>query len=323
MYNVLVTAVGAIIGYGLVHSARKANEPLRIVGMDIYEDAVGQHWCDEFVRAVPAASDNYPEFIETLVREHAIDLVLPGVEYDALRMSQERERFAVLPARFVLNSKTLVESDSDKWNTHCRQAVAGIPTIDTKASGEFSELAKALGIPFLVKPRRSSASKGHHRISTALEYEQAQARLASEFVAQRIVGTDDAEYTVGVFGYGDGTSSHFLALQRRLSREGSTVKARTVFDAALERTVAELVTLFKPEGPTNLQFRLHDANYLLLEINPRFSSSGSLRTAFGINDVELCIEYYLKGRRPVERQVRPGSAVRYIEDLVVYDRADS
>jgi carbamoyl-phosphate synthase large subunit len=256
------------------------------------------------------------------VREYAIDLVLPGVEYDALRMSQERDRFAALSARFVLNSKTLIESDSDKWSTHCRQAVAGIPTIDTKVSGEFSELATALGIPFLVKPRRSSGSKGHHRISTALDYEQAQARLAGEFVAQRIVGTDDAEYTVGVFGYGDGTSSHFLALQRRLSREGSTVKAKTVFDAALERTVAELVALFKPEGPTNLQFRLHDGKYLLLEINPRFSSSGSLRAAFGINDVELCIEYYLKERRPAERQVRPGSAIRYIEDLVVYDSAD-
>ena len=46
MHTVLVTGVGAIIGYGAVRSLRKSRTDVRIVGMDIYPDAVGQVWCD-------------------------------------------------------------------------------------------------------------------------------------------------------------------------------------------------------------------------------------------------------------------------------------
>ena len=47
MINVLVTGVGAIIGYGIINSLKMQNEyPIRIVGMDIYDDAYGQFLCD-------------------------------------------------------------------------------------------------------------------------------------------------------------------------------------------------------------------------------------------------------------------------------------
>jgi carbamoyl-phosphate synthase large subunit len=319
MDTLLITGVGAIIGYGLVRGARKSRYPLRVVGMDTFDDAAGQHWCDEFVQAVPAASPEYLPFIRDLIQRRGITLVLPGVEYDAFRMSRERDAFADLQAKFVLNDAETIRIASDKWLTHCRLAEAGIPAIPTRIDGTFDELAAQLGLPFLFKPRRLSASKGIQAVSTETEFQFVLKRYPDNFLVQRIVGDDSIEYTVGVFGYGDGTYSHPLAMQRRLSREGATAKARTVVVPRLENRVSELVRLFRPMGTTNLQFRLHENEFLLLELNPRFSSSESLRTAFGINDVELCIEYYLQQRKPLPRAIRPGRAVRYIDDLVTYD----
>ena len=58
MINVLVTGVGAIIGYGIINSLKMQNEyPIRIVGMDIYDDAYGQFLCDKFYVAERADSE--------------------------------------------------------------------------------------------------------------------------------------------------------------------------------------------------------------------------------------------------------------------------
>ena len=49
--TVLITGVGAIIGYGLINNLRKSNYNCRIIGIDIFYDAVGQQWCDKFIQA--------------------------------------------------------------------------------------------------------------------------------------------------------------------------------------------------------------------------------------------------------------------------------
>ena len=80
--NVLVTGVGAIIGYGVVNSLRLGRYPLKIVGLDIYAHAVGQYWCDAFERSVPVADPGYIRFLQDVIARHRIDLVIPGIEPD-------------------------------------------------------------------------------------------------------------------------------------------------------------------------------------------------------------------------------------------------
>jgi len=147
-----------------------------------------------------------------------------------------------------------------------------------------------------------------------------QSTLGDGFMAQQLVGDDRGEYTVGAFGLGDGTVTGTIVLRRTLARDGSTAKAWTSPIPELDAAVNGLAKLFRPIGPTNFQFRRHGGAYLLLEINPRLSSSTSLRAAFGANDAAMCVEYFLEGRTPGPRPVRSGFAVRYIEDVVTYDR---
>jgi carbamoyl-phosphate synthase large subunit len=144
--------------------------------------------------------------------------------------------------------------------------------------------------------------------------------MGDNFMVQKIVGDDDSEYTVGAFGLGDGTYSQSITLRRKLSGEGATAKASVSHVPALEELVGRLVKAFRPVGPTNLQFREHEGRFLLLEINPRISSSTSIRAAFGYNEAEMCIEYYLEGKPPVQRKLGSGKAIRYIEDMVFHDR---
>lgn len=316
--TVLVTGVGAIIGYGIIRSLRRLPQSPRIVGMDIYPDAVGQHWCDAFVQAAPAAADNYLSFVARTVAAEGIDLILPGIEQDVARLSQGRDVLSGCGARLALNCAELIELAGDKWATHQALLTAGQPVIPSRIDGTFAELSTEFGTPFLLKPRRSYASKGICRVNDEEEFLFRKKRMGAEFMAQRIVGGDEEEYTVGIFGYGDGTASQTIAMRRLLSGEGATAKAWIVDEPQLDATVADLVRFFRPVGPTNFQFRREGETFLLLEVNPRISSSTSLRAAFGFNEAAMSLDYYLHGLRPQCGPLRHGHAVRFIDELVFY-----
>ena len=320
MYTVLVTGVGAVIGYGAVRSLRAARDDVRIVGMDIHPDAVGQVWCDAFDVARAAADPGYVEFLVELIRRHRIDLVIPAIEQDVLRMSAERQYLERTGARLALNDPGLIATAHDKWLMHLRLLEAGLSTIPTAIDGTFTDLAARFGVPFIVKPRRSYASKGLVRVDTEADYAYWRSKLGDDFMAQQMVGEDRGEYTVGAFGLGDGTVAGTMMLRRTLARDGSTAKAWVCALPELETVVTALATLLRPVGPTNLQFRQHGDAYLLLEINPRLSSSTSIRAAFGANDAAMCVEYFLEARTPARRPLRSGFAARYIEDVITYDR---
>jgi carbamoyl-phosphate synthase large subunit len=110
-----------------------------------------------------------------------------------------------------------------------------------------------------------------------------------------------------------------MTLRRKLSREGYTDKAEVVDTAEFLPTIGELCRLFRPLGPTNFQFRRCVNGIKLLEINPRISSSTSIRTAFGYNESAMSLDYFLNQRAPTQPVIRRGRAVRYTDDKIFYE----
>jgi carbamoyl-phosphate synthase large subunit len=319
--TVLVTGVGAIIGYGVLRSLRLADKGLTLIGSDIYADAVGQAWCDAFAQAPLTSNAGYLEWLESIVDAHAVDLIIPGIEQDLHKLSDSRHAMEQWRSRVVLNDPRLVDLTRDKWLMHEELAAIGEPArIPSYGQGDFETLASRLGLPFLLKPRRSYASKGIERVSAQADFDRHAHRLGDQLIAQPIVGSAEDEYTVAVFGDGRGRATASMALRRTLAADGSTAKAWVCKPQGLEPVLERLCAHFKPVGPTNLQFRLDDDGWKLLEINPRISSSTSIRTAFGYNEAAMSVDFYLNGTPPRQPVIREGFASRYIEDHVIYDR---
>lgn len=315
-YNVLVTGVGAIIGYGIIQSLRKSKYDVHVVGMDIYDDAYGQYLCDEFIQAIPAVAADYPFFLKNIIKEKHIDLVMFGTEQEIYRLIDEKDVLQEEYKKLVINNREILGLASDKWKTHEFLVKNGFKAIPTYIEGEFEALSAALGTPFLLKPRKSYASKGIEKIHDAEEFDFFRKRVGEQFMVQKIVGDAEHEYTIATFGFGDGTCIKPIMLKRKLSQEGATAKAKVMYSEEAEALVYRMTELLKPVGPTNFQFRYDNGKYLLLETNPRISSSTSLRTAFGYNEAEMCVEYFVEHIRPQAATIRKGTAVRYIADYV-------
>ncbi|MDO8947945.1 MAG: ATP-grasp domain-containing protein [Desulfocapsaceae bacterium] len=321
MTTILVTGTGAIIGYGILRAFRKSDRYIRLIGADIYDDAVGQAWADKFVLAPLTSSNHYLNWLEKVIVENHINLVMPGIEQDVHFFSEHRNFFNSIPVNVALNDQRLINLTRDKWLMH--QELLGINSeirIPSYIEGDFESLSKKLGVPFILKPRCSYASKGLVRIQSKADFMFLSDKLGGILMAQPIIGSDNEEYTVAVFGNGQGQVCASITLQRRLAADGSTAKAWVRQHDKLDEVVASLCAHFKPIGPTNLQFRRDGNCWKLLEINPRISSTTSLRTAFGYNEPEMCLNFYLEGKKIIQPTIKKGFAVRYIEDCVIYDR---
>ena len=321
MKTVMVTGVGAIIGYGVLRALRIGRKDVRLVGSDIYADAVGQAWTDAFVQAPLTASADYPAWLASTLETHRVDLVIPGIEQDVHFFSARRDLFANAGVKVALNTEALIGLTQDKWLMDQALVAAGSSVrIPTRIDGDFHTLAAEYGLPFILKPRRSYASKGLVRVRREEDFDTHRDRLGAELIAQPCVGSDDQEYTVAVFGSGDGSINASITMRRQLAADGSTAKAWVQAEPTLDAEVAELCRTFRPYGPTNLQFRRTTSGWKLLEINPRVSSSTSLRTAFGYNEAAMIVDHLLDERSIVQPTLRSGFAARFIEDFVVYDR---
>src|SRR6056297_90238 len=107
--TVLVTAVGGVIGCGIVRSLRMSGRVSRIIGADIYPDATGKHWCDEFLQTMPAADRSYFDDLCDHLDHHEVDLVIPGTEEEVLALHDNRSRKLPSGTQIVLNTPEVIE----------------------------------------------------------------------------------------------------------------------------------------------------------------------------------------------------------------------
>ncbi len=320
MRRVLVSGASGIVGYGVLRSLRKSGLDLFLLGTSIYDDSVAPAFCDKFEQAPPTNDAGYMDWLLGSIRRNRIDILIPGIEIDMYNWVDHASEIRDAGAVPLLNAAGLIALCKDKWAFHVRLKQAAVPcVIDSSLEPDFETLEARFGLPFLLKPRRGFGSKGIVRVDGVETFMQHRQSVGPTLMAQPIVGNDEEEYTTAAFCDGLGGYFASVTLRRKLSRDGYTDRAEVVETADFAATIGDLCRMLVPLGPTNFQFRLCGDGPKLLEINPRISSSTSIRTAFGYNESAMAVEYFLEHRTPVQPLIRRGRAVRYTEEHVFYE----
>ncbi len=320
MKRVLVSGASGIVGYGVLRSLRQARKTCFLVGTSIYHDSVAPAFCDVFEQAPSTNAPEYLDWLLTTLRRHRIDLLIPGIEIDMYHWVKHVPEIRATEALPLLNLPELIALCKDKWRFYQRLAAAGVNcAIESSLEQDFTALAEKFGLPFLLKPRQGFGSKDIVRVTSEEKFQKHRAAIGSVLMAQPIVGNDEEEFTTSAFCDGRGGYFASMTLRRKLSRDGFTDRAEVADTVEFIPSMEELCQLLRPLGPTNFQFRRCAEGPKLLEINPRISSSTSIRTAFGYNESVMALDYFLEQRDPVQPVIRHGRAVRYIEEQIFYE----
>ncbi|WP_435213929.1 ATP-grasp domain-containing protein [Luminiphilus sp. nBUS_16] len=318
--RVLVSGASGIVGYGILRTLSEAKFISLLVGTSIYDDSVAPAFCDVFVKAPHTQSPEYGGWLLSVLETYKIDVLIPGIEADMYFWNQNSCEIQGVGAFPLLNQSSLIELCKDKWIFYNKLLDSGVScAIESSISEDFSKLASKFGPRILLKPRQGFGSKGIAIVTSAEEFEQHQKNSKAELMAQPVIGSDEQEFTTAVFCDGEGGYFSDITLRRRLSNAGFTDRAEVVSTDYFREAIDQLCALLHPIGPTNFQFRMSNEGPKLLEINPRISSSTSIRAAFGYNESVMAIDYFLNQKQPRPPAIKHGHAIRYTTEHIFYE----
>ena len=163
--TILISACGAPGTAALLRALRENDErPVRLVGTDMVELAIGRHLADAFHR-VPAGSD--PGFADAMLevcRAEHVDAVLPQSSFDLLGLAEAKDRFDGIAV--LVSTPEAIRRSNDKAETYAlldRIGVKGPAWRRVAGAGAVARAARELGYPrrnVCMKPVFSSGTRG-------------------------------------------------------------------------------------------------------------------------------------------------------------------
>ena len=287
MARVLITGVG---GTGPIATAQSLLEhsPHEVVGADMNPRAVGFHVVDECT-VIPAASDDdWPAAMRDIVEEFDIDIVVPLVDEELLRLLELKRLLSDTP--IVAPRPKVVYITLDKYALAQKLAANNLTTPKTVLASEAERMTPE-EYPLIAKPRHGRGSRGVRTLDSPEDlapYLADTDRARDKVVLQqRITGT---EYTTSVVVT---KQDRLLGIVPKevIEKEGNTVRGVTRDAEDVTTSCRKLVEFFLPNGPLNVQQIMSEqtGEVYTIEINPRFSSTACLTVAAGVNELDLLI----------------------------------
>ena len=282
--NVLVTATGcASVGEQILKALRLSTLPLHITASDCDAKSTGAPLADAFQLVPKANHPHYAEMVLDLCRKHKIQALFIGSEAELLALSSARDEFSREGIFLPLQPENVLALCLEKARLYAALNDMGFATPWYRRIGSLADLSDTPPFPLVFKPSKQSGGSTdvfivrndkelHFFASYLLEQH-------GEFVAQEYVGTPEDEFTVGVLQDSAGTLM------------GTTLSA---YPQVCE-PCAEVALALGGRGPMNIQCRFTNGRLCLLEINPRFSGTTSLRALGGWNEPEMLIRRQLLG----------------------------
>lgn len=237
-------------------------------------------------KAPLAKSDEYENFVSTLIDNYDIDIYIPLIDEELLKSSNlenKHQDLTVLAPAFQFSQMCLNKFDlMEKLLEH------NISKIKTRLG---SHSIDGLSAPYFIKPVVGRGSRGAQEIKSKqlldLYLELSERELDDWLIQECCKGV---EYTVGVLV---NRKNKVLSIGSRkiIKKRGVTISAVNVTNDNINRKVHEIVDTFEPRGPFNIQlFVTPDNKIKIFEINPRFSTTSIMSYEGGINEVKLYMD---------------------------------
>ena len=145
------------------------------------------------------------------------------------------------------------------------------------------------GYPIILKPRVGRGSRGVHIIRNEKEYKRILRKNLdnNNFIVQK--KTEGDEYTVSVI-VNSKNDDYKIVPKKIILKKSFTRKAITEKNSNVIKKCKEVIKSFNPSGPFNVQCIANKKNVEIFEINPRLSTSSTLTSAAGINEINTLVK---------------------------------
>jgi carbamoyl-phosphate synthase large subunit len=327
MQNVLVTAVGGIIGQGIIKCLRLANQHLpendpkrfRIIGSDMSPLAPGIYRCDHGYIVPPADSNTYTNRLIEICNKEQIKAIFVASDEELLRVAQSKNKIEkACQAKVIVSPSTAISIARDKWKMHQFCKEKHLRHASTALPDQSNEFIKEFGFPIVVKPREGYGSVHFYITQNNAEVDHAMGAITNAGwhpILQEYLPGD--EFTVGVTVESTGDKIMSSIAAKKMLKHGQTYKAFIDDFTTIRRHAEQCALKMRPVGPINIQSKVVKDQPVIFEVNLRFSASCAMRAVAGINEPNIVYRNMVFNERPENVNRQKLVCMRYWNELYV------
>lgn len=261
----------------------------KIVVTDLSIYAPAAYFADKFYQ-VPRIDD--PTYISTILdicRKEEINAVTTCIDPEIMLLAEHRAEFTEIGVEVLAPYEDTARICFDKFKMFQYLMSKGIKTVLTYGDLEsFSKAEKAgeICFPVFVKPREGSGSVGARKVSNMMALAEAMEQDPSLIIQEFMGDAVDMDADI----YIDTISHKPVALfsKRKLETKiGGASKTVSFKDQKLVDFVCNALSVFKFNGPIDMDLWYRNGEYYLSEVNPRFGGAYLHAYGAGIDFVKL------------------------------------
>ncbi|MBP8945730.1 MAG: NAD-dependent epimerase/dehydratase family protein [Paludibacteraceae bacterium] len=312
-YNIGISCIGSGVGQSVINSLRLSRLPLRTIGLGTNPFAFGAYDCDEYDYTKNIYEKDYIDDLIDKCIKHNIDLIIPGLDDEALLFAQNSDKFEKAGIIAIHADKELISicRDKERMSLELNKTVnVFVKSYDKNSLLEDISFGN-IKFPFIAKPRSGFASRGIEIIRNEGDIK----KINESHIIQELAipSKDDPNYDFYMSQISKNINPQVseVSIQVVYSPEGELMGRMFSYNklnngvpieivpyeneyiwAIIDQLMPALLKLGL-KGPLNIQGRLTDEGLKLFEMNPRFTGITGLRALMGFNEVEACVKEWL------------------------------
>lgn len=313
-FNIGISCIGSGVGQSVINSIKLSSLPINTIGFGTNPFAFGAYDCDSYDYTPSIYSENYMEELINKCIFHKIDLLIPGLDDEALLFAKNKEKLSNAGIKAIFSDEALISlcRDKEKMSLELNKIVDVFVKSYNKETIAHDISIGTAKFPFIAKPRDGFASKG---IEIIRNYDDLK-KIKDEHIIQELaIPTEDdpnycyyikqiqnninsqvSEISIQIVFDNDGILLGKMASYNKLNN-GVPIEIVPIENNEIWDVINQLEPVFLKlglKGPLNIQGRITKDGLKLFEMNPRFTGITGLRALMGFNEVEACIKEWLK-----------------------------
>jgi nucleoside-diphosphate-sugar epimerase len=313
IFNIGISCIGSGVGQSVINSLKHSRLPIRTIGFGTNPFAFGAYDCDVYDYTTTIYDLGYIDDLIEKCKKHQIDLIIPGLDDEALLFSQNIEKFqesGILP---LVGSQELITICRDKERMSLElNKVANVFVRSSSKANIYEDLKLGnISFPLIAKPRGGFASRGIEILLNEHDLD----KVTEDHIIQEIAApaSDDphyasymkqlsayknpqvAEVSIQLVYGPDGNLMGRMASYNKLNN-GVPIEIIPYDNPLIWGTIEKVLPYFAElglKGPLNIQGRLTNEGFKIFEMNPRFTGITGLRALMGFNEVEASVKEWL------------------------------
>ena len=296
--NVLVLAVGSPLGQSIIKALQISRLPLRIHAADISDLAAGLYLPGVRSFILPLVKDpSYLEHLTAYIQEHDIRAIFPIIAPEHEFFSQYSDHFRNSGVEILSCTPEVYRLCNDKYESMMHLRRMGVDAPDTALCRDDDEVEQFLArntFPVFVKPRSGASSADIFKVRNRDQLFGILRVFPRDYFVVQAFLDDPRDFTAGVYVSRDRSLRSTLLIEREL-KFGLSYRGTIFEDEGLSSYCLKVAEAISSYYSINVQFKIVGGRPYAYEINPRLSSTTSVRAHFGFNEPDMIL-HELQGR---------------------------